>query len=191
MRKERPILFSTDMVQAILEGRKIMTRRILKLKGYHIKPFPPDSTWTKEDIDRWTKDYCPYGQPGDILWVKETYGFFNASDDLPIEYRYKASDDKPEGLTGWKSGMFMPKAAARIFLEITDIRVEQLFKITREDAISEGCGNEGTDYPEGNFYALWRKINGIESYQSNPWVWVISFKVLSTTGRPHAILGPF
>lgn len=102
--KEHPILFSTPMVQAILEGRKTMTRRILKVKG--CKPFVPQpEEWTLSDIEKWNKDYHPYGQVGDIIWVRESFklaGWNFEQGLMTIEYKdgsmficnaYDPSDD--------------------------------------------------------------------------------------------------
>lgn len=184
---EHPILFSTPMVQAILEGRKIMTRRILKVKG--CKPFIPDArTWSKEDILAWTANgsTCPYGIPGDKLWVRETFMEY-----APNQFEYKSGfTDEP---IKWKPSIHMPKVAARIWLQITDIRVERLQDISEEEAKKEGLKFAKStidpcylDYMVGgynamttaykSFRSLWRKINGEESWDVNPWVWIIEFK---------------
>jgi hypothetical protein len=219
--KEHPILFSTEMVQAILAGRKTMTRRIIKWPSvpdghdYDYEPNivvkPKDGNWWPHfrhmgpnDIEGPVK--CPYGQPGDILWVRETF--------MPLTqgYGYKADDMIRTGKnpkTGeyyvprlrWKPTIHMPKLAARIWLEVTDIRVERLQDITEQDAIAEGIERVGDQVKGGfkdymsfgpspwmhatnSYFSLWQSINGIESLAENPWVWVISFKVLSTTGKP-------
>lgn len=200
--KERPILFSTEMVQAIIEGRKTMTRRLLKVRG--CKPFIPDDHFTKEDIERWNKNYHPYGNTGEILWVRESFCNVNKPDFDP-EFVYKTesldAEDYDPTEWNWKPSIHMPKAAARIYLEITNIRVERLNVITEDDAMREGVDrsffykrniatpesleefyNQGF-YKRG-FRIIWKSINGMDSWKSNPWVWVISFKTLSTTGRP-------
>ena len=161
--KERPILFSTEMVRALLDGRKTMTRRLVKPQ-----PSKDDYTlWTQNGGDkkdngkhRWGKVLnnlleadkemfsCPYGQIGDILWVRETWadlrGMGFSIDDFPRLVAYKA-DSKDEGLEiakeygiKWKPSIFMPRSASRISLRITNIRVERLNDITEEDAIREG-----------------------------------------------------
>ncbi|HNX87729.1 MAG TPA: hypothetical protein PKH58_01495 [Paludibacteraceae bacterium] len=204
MKKERPILFSTDMVQAILEGRKTMTRRTkglaeISINAGHTQHSYEGKIPTDNNIHAFARMWgghfaetkhikCSYGQPGDILWVRETWcnDPRGSEDGISPYYYFKADFPNTDVWKGsWKPSIHMPRKAARIWLEITEIKAERLYSISREDAIAEGCGNEGTDYPEGNFFALWRKINGIDSYQSNPWVWVITYKVLSTTGRPE------
>jgi len=193
--KHIPILFSTDMVQAIIDGRKTQTRRVIK---------SPFQEWiTDENINsEWAKDidqHCPYGQPGDVLWVREVFGYTNA-----CELRYKANAEQPKydkPHTGWKPGIHMPKTACRIFLQITDIRVERLQEISEDDAKAEGvemgfCHDTVLNkdlvtyknYLTGkhiwmgaklSFRTLWESINGEQSWQSNHWVWVISFKQIN------------
>jgi len=141
-----------------------------------------------------------------LLWVRETW-----CKGITKPYHYAASVcnpkyDKPDG--GWKPSIHMPKSAARIWLKVTELRIERLHNITDQDAIAEGIKREvfpqtGSDcyyfypcndlrddsyidYPKTSFYSLWKSINGQESWDSNPWVWVISFEVLSTTGKPNA-----
>ena len=203
--KIHPILFSTPMVQAILEGRKIMTRRILKLKG--CKPFIPDpDQYDKASIFFWNKNYHPYGQNGDILWVREKfrlihhYGFFDYklyqyADENTNAYCPIIDPDQIIPMSPWKPSIHMPQAACRIFLENTDIKVERLQDITEEDAVNEGIlkrenkitgeigylnpfrtDNLKFDSAVLAFRDLWIKINGEDSWNSNPWVWVISFE---------------
>lgn len=211
--KEIPILFSTQMVQAILEGRKTMTRRILKNQlpiGVHWW-----QVYARELIYRIidskhvsTHCKCPYGQPGDVLWVRETW-MINPNIDLwPDEpYYFKASKSQQfiEEWPGyWEPSIHMFKSAARIWLQVEEIRVERLRDITQEDAIAEGIKFSGlfSEYggvvphpkvidhyrwyanPVDAFNNLWIHINGEESFKANPWVWVVKFKVLSTTGKP-------
>lgn len=199
--KERGILFSTPMVKAILYGRKTMTRRkidvdpgsiIFKTK---IVPFtfiePDQQDEDLENVMVIAFAESPYGNVGDILWVRETWhhgcmgGYIYKAGRTEEEVKeYKGAGYK------WKPSRFMPKKAARIWLEIDHVRVEKLHDITYGDAILEGCGKLGTDYPQGNFFDVWKNINGVDSLNSNPWVWVISFKVLSTTGRPEGLNQP-
>lgn len=208
---EHPILFSTHMVQALLEGRKTMTRRILKVKG--CKPFIPDASWDKETIEKWNKDYFPYGKVGDLLWVRETWSKVTSKIQTHPVTIFKANfTDTIEDLTKymkdnnctWKPSIHMPKAAARIWLKITDISVERLQDISEEDAQDEGVlfiDDQGIVVYKSylaqepfhwsirtakkSFETLWQKINGFESWNTNPWVWVIRFDVISTTGRPQ------
>lgn len=219
--KEIPILFSTAMVQAILEGRKSQTRRPIKPqamvdeKGRLIwKNAPAGKTKEIEKglpMSYGLKDYCPYGKPGDILWVRETWSPDLAGDGENgyVEYIKYAADGTRlpvswlKDYDGFKNrpGIHMNKEYARIWLQVTDIRVERLQDISEDDAKVEGVNTHITelgpsyfDYETGynnglfdardSFRTLWRKINGAESWNTNPWVWAISFKVLSTTGKP-------
>lgn len=209
--KERPILFSTEMARAILEGRKSQTRRIIKypkiyklneLIGWKIKPHKDTpvlfSFWygTKYTLPAFR---CPYGQPGDVLWVKETFLIEKSIEDK-IHYEYKS--DYSETMADdvcWKPSIFMPKEASRLKLKVTDIRVERVQDITEEDAIAEGVeyvdnqrveGEEDLcriylDYMDNesilmsaksSYKSLWSKINGKDSWKSNPWVWVVEFE---------------
>jgi len=184
--KERPILFSGEMVRAILEGRKTMTRRVVKLPRWALPgslecdgtiPFWPMAEDMYGDSKRIE---CPYGQVGDLLWVKETFAqvdgdelYFRASDSELTE------EEREEGMK-WKPSIFMPRWASRITLEIVSVMVERLQDITEEDAKAEGTHlyrrtRPDTEYRE-NYRTLWEKINGAESWAANPYVWVIEFK---------------
>lgn len=182
MAKERPILFSTPMVQAILQGRKTQTRRVVKepFQGWMNKAQNPD--WWVE-----IPEQCPYGQPGDVLWVRES---FSKIYENGFEYKAGFTDEPIK----WKPSIHMPKAAARIWLRITDVRVERLLAISQYDAIAEGVPNYTNDdgsklLPADSFLVLWHSIHGKGSVEANPWVWVLSFEVLSTTGRKEATNG--
>jgi len=188
--KQRPILFSTIMVQAILQGRKTQTRR-------EVKPQPniTDGRDIAFTLNKWT-----YGQPGDVLWVRETYFPVFKHIHAPLfqgqsKYMYKA-DEAFIGEHKWKPSIHMPKAAARIWLQITNVRVERLHDISQEDAKAEGIerisidniGYRWKDYEPtdswylfavASFWSLWRKINGVDSYNANPWVWVIEFQPIA------------
>lgn len=217
--KERPILFSTDMVQAILEGRKSQTRRVIKPQPEKLIEYTRDCgiirpvfEYSKDNTPdkkgwRTVAPLCPYGWPGDRLWVRETHMYVGKP---LVEYIYKAGypdnihpavENLPE-ISGidWKPSIFMPKAAARIWLEITEVWVEKLQDINKEDAVAEGVQKitvSGTDHwkrydgyqllassPVVSFWSLWAHINGEDAWEQNPWVWVVCFKVISTTGRP-------
>ncbi|MGN7818825.1 hypothetical protein ACTJJB_01775 [Chitinophaga sp. 22536] len=217
--KERPILFSGDMVRAILDGRKTQTRRVIKpqpiideesgyvYSGDHKHMFKKCFLHSP-----WQNGYallCPYGQPGNILYVKETWikghmideneirigsdqYFYKAGPDIPDWHRPDLEDDHPNFLTPpWKSPRFMPKVAARIWLQVTEIRVERVQDISDKDARAEGVKPMEALRPHlfrgphhFAFGRLWRDINGTNSCDKNDWVWVISFRILSTTGRP-------
>ena len=164
--KERPIIFSTPMVKAILDGRKTQTRRV-------IKDQPPLSM---RDMFKPKNLKCPYGQVGDRLWVRETFKPYNCMGG----FAYKADGDLSTGFP-WKPSIHMPRGASRITLEITESRAERLQDISEEDAKAEGvkcCPNAVSDYKH-HFMILWDSINGKKyPWDSNPWVWVISFKVV-------------
>lgn len=203
--KERPILFSTPMIQAILAGRKTMTRRIVKgdladcyfqslvLHATGLFTFIKNGNYNPIQSDV-INVRCHYGQPGDRLWVKETFAKTGAG------ILYKA--DKNMGFTAekWTPSIFMPRAASRILLEIVSVNVERLQDISDENAVNEGIENitptlddatwknyntnkwehvvrHFTD-PKLSFQSLWQSIHGQKSLEANPWVWVIEFKVI-------------
>lgn len=200
---ERPILFSRPMVQAILAGRKTQTRRVITPQ-----PFYRDGRWRWKEADlAWnTLCKCLYGAVGDRLWVRETWADVNTesgpallyradnyyhwcSDDaFPVEYeRYPNCQftmwcgDLLRGEPGhvWRSPGFMFKWAARLWLEITGIRVERVRDISYGDEGAEGItlGPECNDRHSG-FIALWDAINAKRGYgwDVNPYVWVLEFK---------------
>ncbi len=157
---EKPILFSTEMVKAILAGRKTMTRRVIKDKVFQEwQDVGFSSDFIKHPDNSWSKK-CPYGQVGDILWVRETWNVDSVNDhNKTMAIDFKAIQDgyhgaevirrfKPERYTqfrkfyqkaGWQSSLFMPREAARILLKVTNIRVERLQDITETDAMDEGA----------------------------------------------------
>ena len=205
--KERPIIFSTPMVLAILDGRKTQTRRIMK-----VQPDSRGTRCTNVHFEDWHGKQlkCPYGWVGDILWVRETWVMHNRSKyrfyltyqsgDLWIKYKADGVENYETGeKILWKPSIFMPKHVCRIKLEITDIRVEKLCDITEKDAMAEGIkevilsrvkyvngDKTWTDYssdywftnPIESYRTLWESINGKGSWEKNPWVWCISFKRL-------------
>lgn len=206
----RPILFNTEMVRAILDGRKSCTRRLLKPqtdeKHTYQLGFVTDSTEKKEvGCFEFGIDECggfiqysksPY-QIGDILYVRETVwqkiGYYLDVDGETKpswynEFRYVASDEKPE--TGWnyswakRPSIHMPKEAARIWLKVTDVRMERLQEITETQAQAEGCNSgllTGPCTARGQFETLWNstiKKPDADKYgwSANPYVWVIEFE---------------
>lgn len=167
MKKDKPIIFNTEMVKAILDDRKTQTRRIIKLQ-------PPNHVGT-----------CPYSI-GKKLWVRETW-----NDDWCDNVIYRA--DGGSAITAgykkepkWKPSIFMPKNYARIWLEVTAIGIERLQDITEQDAMEEGDPNQGLIASENThvewFNQLWDSINKKRGYGwgKNPWVWVIKFKKIKT-----------
>lgn len=216
----KPILFSTEMVKAILSGSKVQTRRV-------VKPQPDNESYfqTKLENGILTFDYnlgdkntiiqCPYGQVGDVLWVREKIEADYETDDRVILTKYFAdkvpviystNDEYNGSVRHWTSNkkvvpsIHMPKEACRLFLKIKSIRVERLKDISEEDAASEGIEEftkDGVGFKYGingwhwscntgkpfmcrsrkiAFEELWQSINGEESWNSNPWVWVIEFE---------------
>lgn len=190
--KERPILFSGEMVRAILVGRKTQTRRVVKdpenfgcLTGDcpHEKQLECDQA-----IACFAVESCPYGSVGDRLWVKETHGINRTCpmvDDLSCVGRgwiHYAADDSgcPRTLVDkLRPSIFMFRNWSRITLEIVSVRVERLQQITDADARAEGCcGVTSTCFGVPNYRYVWESINGAGSWKLNPWVWVIEFKKL-------------
>lgn len=194
-----PILFSTEMVQAILAGRKTQTRRVLKLSNYHpSRTEKQPEVMTVKDLKLYDGNgeligdlIMKYGNPGDVLWVRESF-LRNPIGQSP--FLYKASALVPRFLR-WKPSIHMPKDACRIFLKIKDVRVERLQHIDKLSAINEGVEiifdaethvpvyrkynlkeKLGTIHPILSFYSLWEKINGKGSVELNPFVWVIEFE---------------
>ena len=189
------------MVQAILDGSKTQTRRI---KGLEEVNYNPDE-WIYDGFEFGLHHFklsystghhpqinerkptikCPYGELGDVLWVRETWQTLGDQYGEGIEYAYKADikeDDKfSEGLI-WKPSIHMPKAACRIFLKVKSIRVERLQDISEEDAEAEGVMPCTLNSQTGNycykygFIKIWHQINGEASWNTNPFVWVIEFE---------------
>lgn len=228
--RERPILFSGPMVRAILGGRKTQTRRVVKRQPhadcsrievdfYHPTVIdksgdeaPGDEIFGAYSLDGEWGAKCPYGQPGDRLWVRETwcelYEDHFAELDRPRDvlvnrydyprrngaaYRAECSAESDEIRASygyrWKPSIHMPRWASRLSLEVVGVRVERVKDISRADAKAEGfLPSEYTGLESWNgqmygnaelaFAACWRDINGPESWDANPWVWVLWFKLV-------------
>lgn len=185
--KERPILFSSQMVCAILEGRKTQTRRIVKPHRryeHHSVCSPsgaaddwavwfhyPDCERVGHMVD------CPYGYPEDRLWVRETW----KPSASPLRVRYRADfraveiREMLECKIHWRPSIFMPRWASRITLEISKVRVERLQDISEEDAIKEGFGPRSA---KALFRGYWEMLNAKRGFgwEKNPWVWVVEFR---------------
>jgi len=195
---ERPILFSAPMVRAILAGTKTQTRRAVKPQpeGRAWYPKPGSSVIGADLGDLLNKmpGYCPYGQPGDRLYVREKWGTCEAFDnvaprDLPgfVAIKYFA-DNQIVGATAGhglmlksRPSIHMPRRVSRILLKIESVRVERLQDISEADAEAEGCLPMFPDDVRGasNVYAysrLWESINGRDSWDANPWVWCVEFR---------------
>lgn len=194
--KERPIIFSGEMVRAILEGRKTQTRRA-------IKPQPPKGHWwaeTEGDMQLAAIYYpgergrsgCPYGVPGDRLWVREAWQHCPRCGG--INWRACGNENGTvcqhcdESLSiRWKSPIHMFKDYARIWLEITGVRMERLQDITMGQIAAEGVSFDWCEvrpYPEKvmlqrkAFRELWNSLNAKRGYgwEANPWVWAVQFE---------------
>lgn len=227
------------MVRAILAGRKTQTRRIIKPQpdmratefNFNPKGWPKNPWCARfKFMDNpaayeITNQYkCRYGQPGDLLYCKETFikgaemeqGTYtlDSSGEYKPKIWFKASDPNlewwdgtsafPRKTTPWKSPLFLRKDDARIWLRNTGVRVERLQEISEKDAIKEviefhvpGDGGTGPMFkhylkdkwgpsPVRSFQTLIQSIHGNQIWDENPWVFCISFEVLSTTGRPNA-----
>ncbi|MCK9706175.1 hypothetical protein [Pseudomonas syringae] len=210
--KERPMLFSAPMVCAILEGRKTVTRRALKVQP-HIdssgnfcvgRSNYGQDIYGKPVTKHFVSSDCPYGQPGDRIWVREAWqADAQVNEVAPRELshgepiRYPA--DGASRQTGCsmitpgktRPSIHMPRWVSRILLEITDVRAERLQEISRSDIRAEGleCPPELAsddvspnyrDWYPAAWRELWESINGADSWNSNPWVWVVEFKRVRT-----------
>lgn len=203
--KERPILFSASMVRALLAGTKTQTRRVAKINDVaYGKPVRwvsvAPATTGLQDVS------CPYGQPGDRLWVREAWApgdemVFGSAKDDPETVLYRADkaalhwDGKAMSTpmdtyalnwdaVRWKPSIHMPRWASRITLEVTGVRVERLQEISEDDLAAEGIQeliDAGVDHdgtPRDTYRVLWEGLNGPDSWDANPWVWVVEFKRL-------------
>ncbi len=231
---EHGMIFNGEMVRAILDGRKTQTRRVIKL--FHergmLNPVVRGRNGEISSVScRLAPMLCPFGQPGDRIWVRETWGVVSheldedgriqpwnpdrsatAIHEMPFgngyysghaiyaadgEFTWGDDDGYEDGRSCWKPSIHMPRAACRILLEITDVRVERLNSISQEDAQAEGMEltgwrptysdpDSGGDVwtPYDNFAQLWSSIYGEGSWLANPWVWVIEFKRIE--GGDHA-----
>lgn len=199
--KEKPILFSTPMVQAILAGRKTMTRRVIALpcgmSGHPVgeanNPDNPLGFMYPGGIKR------PRALPGDTLWVRETWFREECAQDCAGQqdenecpfnrvgnscYGYKAQYTDPSIVAKWRPSIFMPREAARIFLRVTDVRAERLQTILCGDMKREGCipatvtGGQYQQWQRDYWIPLWDGINAKRGYgwDENPWVWVYAFE---------------
>ena len=218
-----PILFSGAMVRALLDGSKTQTRRALKVRCQEITERDDGSLWPWSENPDTAADHwhaCPYGQPGDRLWVRETFldtlgTGVEHRDESGLRHRYAFAADCAPGSYGdqarkdyglkWKPSIHMPREASRILLEIVSVRVERLSDISEADAVAEGVlpvakvrpfdehehqfwrdyrlSGDGTfcvRTPKESFASLWRSINGADSWEDSPWVWVVEFKRVMT-----------
>lgn len=193
---EHPILFTGDMVRAILEGRKTQTRRVIKIQPEEncLTPWLDDDgtlMYRFEDGRPIHQVKCPYGAPGDRLWVRETHARIPGNEFAQVHYIADGpipsiSERHDAGLLRVFPSIHMPRWASRIALEVVELRVERVQDITPEDAKAEGVAGTPvlnlvrantvlhSGVPEINaFHTLWDSINGKKHpWESNPWVWV-------------------
>ncbi|RSE88631.1 hypothetical protein [Achromobacter denitrificans] len=207
--KERPIIFNGAMVRAVLAGDKNQTRRVVKpwAPRLGVDAVPADVSYLPDFTCY--RATCPYGQPGDRLWIRETVraeeqpggldGVRYVADNvfLPIENTSAAADawltlHRYRGKRGATvPPIHMPRWACRLLLEVTRVRVERLQAINHMDALAEGVGLNpstagltmttpaGDSLPRVMFRALWEQINGAGAWDANPWVWVVEFRRLA------------
>lgn len=194
--KERPILFSGPMVRALLDGRKTQTRRVVKVQPIKIErheSFQRAGTVAMHFFGEMRHVACPYGSVGGRLWVRESWALVNAigspakHGDYPHTMLYRATCAVP-GQYKWHPSIHMHRAASRITLEITDVRVERLNEISEKDCEAEGptrvdAGQFGMETWKSAYRNLWIDINGHGSWEQNPWVWAITFKRVDEAGQ--------
>ena len=199
---EHPILFSASMVRAILAGQKTMTRRVVAWPSW-IEDHDAGAYWLNrhpcaalhKDGRAVRRFCCPYGSPGDLLWVRETHWISNSGErdenGHPLT-AYRADSEMPSWMWGgerWRPSIHMPRWASRLTLRVTDVRVERVQDITEDDIRAEGLDGShqmtdghgiGMGYFDGRawFRETWDVINAKRGHgwDANPWVWVVSFE---------------
>ena len=194
--KETGMLFTSPMVRAILEGRKTQTRRIAKPVRHPDlgNVYSPGALVLEHEPQNVINRACPYGHPGDRIYVRETFSQHPEWGQLA----FRADGEEFEDADGWlwepkwMPSIHMPKELARIWLEITGVRLERIQDISEADALAEGARFELASIDSvrigatasflSGFRNIWESTGG--DWDANPWVWAIDFKVLSTTGRP-------
>lgn len=206
---ERPILYQGAMVRAILNGSKTQTRRVAKLTDAgHVKEVGGHRRWHPADPE--AKLACPYGQPGDRLWVRESFRLARGYDKLsPVDLisligsgeigiHFECNGHTPVTAGKIRPSIHMPRSFSRILLEIVSVRVERLRDISAYDCWAEGIpgmppagvyiervdewarwsDSVMRDHPKAAYSDLWNSINGPGSWDANPWVWVVQFKLV-------------
>ncbi|HDR2380093.1 TPA: hypothetical protein QCH82_002892 [Enterobacter kobei] len=209
---ERGMIFNAEMVRAILDGRKTQTRRIMKVQPEPSKSRPGDFWFSSKKLESmvhvsdlvpgnspvadchlfFQEHCCPFGTVGDRIWVRETFCAVPDHEEPTgcSALLYAADGNGPYGK--WTPSIHMPRFASRILLEISDVRVERLNSMSEDDARAEGCcgghdsipGYMYSATPHEHFHHIWTSIYGDDSWQANPWVWVIEFKRIE--GDDHA-----
>lgn len=192
----KPILFNTEMVRAILDGRKTVTRRVVRRKELDAVLSSPARIKNPDIPDgRFINCLCTAPcEAGDILWVRETWAAWSPTYGVAPKLYYKADGDAPAGIK-WRPSIYMPKEAARIFLRVTDVRVERLQDITPEQIDAEGCKEWAYSATTGELLQSspsWFSIDWnatikpanlpLYGWAANPWVWVIEFERIDKGG---------
>lgn len=204
--KWRPIIFTGPMVAAILNGRKTQTRRVIQLDDFGPSDTNGYDYCFRDKRLRWNDithsqllARCPYGKPGDKLWVREAWGLYDTEpcdgpEHATLFYRERDGDKHSMRHQLWRPSIFMPRWASRISLEVTRVRIAMLQDITTADAVNEGCVGHmhnrigprlGTHVGQREEFArLWDCITSNwrsgRSWADNPWVWVVNFERTDT-----------
>lgn len=194
MTKERPILFSAPMVRALLAGTKTQTRRIGKIQspsytelgtsviGHRTKGSVIQATYRAypgRGTARHAICECPYGQPGDRLWVRETFQTYQPVTGPQEGPCYRATGHHELCKVHshlWRPSIFMRRELSRITLEIESVRAERLKSICHLDCIAEGLPDG--PHRQRAYWNLWDSINGKGASDANPWVWAVTFRKL-------------
>ncbi|MCL2832113.1 MAG: hypothetical protein FWD78_02990 [Treponema sp.] len=205
--KEKPIIFSSPMVKAILEGRKTQTRRVIKpqpnedginyttIEGFQTaSPIPPyynyEKIWIETDEGE-SVQLKPKYEKGDVLWVRETwrlvdFTFIDGKWSASVEFKDFTCGNRvfwehmEDEITGWRSPLFLSRKNARLFLKVESVHIERLQEITNQDIQAEGAAEFGCTSYRVNFERLRNRINVKSGFlwENNPWVYVIKFSRL-------------
>lgn len=186
--RERGMIFNAEMVRAILSGSKTQTRRPMKSQptfsdktGFNLNGSAYGLGSCERETNRnFARAACPHGKRGDRIWVRETFGDCGER----LVYRADSDDGAKCKVKHWAPSIHMPRWASRITLEITNVRVERLNAISEPDANAEGVQANTLSPARYVFGELWQSIYGADnsqSWQANPWVWVIEFKRVEAT----------
>ena len=203
--KELPILFSGDMVRAILDGKKTQTRRVItqrlddrplvKAVWQGREPGKALLRFGSRPITDEMNVPCPYGQPGDLLYLRETWATHRGFDGMKpselaydgggrptVNYRADPLDGHLSSRGKWRPSIHMPKAFARIWLRVTEVRVERVQEISDEDSHAEGITDAEPNFlwikgrARNRFRTLWDSTNAKHPWESRPWVWALTFE---------------
>lgn len=172
--RERPILFSTPMVRAILSGAKTQTRRVVKPRKDRDIGCELAACELAGEVNGGDYRNAPY-EPGSRLWVREAWTSTERHQGGEVFYRADHADSAGP-TSGWRPSIHMPHWASRILLDVTDVRVERLRDISAADCWAEGIPHSPDVDPAHEYRELWESINGPGSWDANPWVFVVAFR---------------